>query len=250
MMKLTILGSGTGVPSLERSAPGYLLSVRTHQYLIDCGSGTLRQLIRAGTSYKFVDGVFITHTHPDHIGDLIPLIHALKATPDFRRESPLKLYGPTGFKVYFEQCVTPVATKPTHFDIEVREVPESLTVGELSVTTCPVPHSQQLNSVAYRFELAGRSIVLSGDCDYDPAIVSLAYKADILILDCSFPDKLKIAGHLSAGECGRIAAQARANTLILSHLYPVRPEDDTRLAEAKAFFSADVRLAEDLMSVG
>jgi ribonuclease BN (tRNA processing enzyme) len=250
MMKLTILGSGTGVPSLERSSPGYLLSVRNHQYLIDCGSGTLRQLIKAGASYKFLDGAFITHTHPDHVGDLIPLIHALKATPDFRRESPLRLYGPSGFKVYFEQYVSPVATKPKHFTIEVLEAAKSLEIGDLSVTTCPILHSQQLNSVAYRFELAGRSIVLSGDCDYDPAIASLAHNADILILDCSFPDALKIAGHLSAGECGRIAAQANVSTLILSHLYPVRPEDDTRLAEAKALCSADVRLAEDLMTLG
>ncbi len=247
MMKLTILGSGTGVPSLARGSPGYLLSLRDRQYLVDCGSGTLRQLIRAGADYKSIDGAFITHTHPDHIGDLAPLIHALKATPDFRRESPLRLFGPPGFETYFKQCVTPTASKPKHFAIEVVEASEPMYVDDLSVTTCPVRHSQHMNSVAYRFELAGRSIVLSGDCENDPAIESLARNADILILDCSFPDALKVNGHLSAGECGRIAARANVKTLILSHLYPVPSEDDTRLAEAQANCRANVRLAEDFM---
>ena len=214
---------------------------------MDCGSGTLRQLLRSKNPYQDLDGVFVTHIHPDHIGDLIPLIHALKVTPGYRRESPLRLFGPSGFKTYFEQCVAPVATKPKHFDIEVIEVSESFDVDDVSVTTCPTLHSDSVQSVAYRFAAAGRTIMVSGDCDYDSAIVALARNVNILVLDCSFPDALKIPGHLSAGECGRIAAQANVHTLVLSHLYPVPPLNDSRLEEAKDACDAEVCLAEDLM---
>ena len=79
-MKLIILGSGTCVPSLKRSAPGYYLHAEDWQALVDCGSGTLLQLERAGKSYKDIDAVFITHGHPDHFADLMPLVHALLAT--------------------------------------------------------------------------------------------------------------------------------------------------------------------------
>jgi ribonuclease BN (tRNA processing enzyme) len=46
-MKLIILGSGTCVPSLKRSAPAYYLEAGGRQILIDCGCGTLLQLEKA-----------------------------------------------------------------------------------------------------------------------------------------------------------------------------------------------------------
>ena len=248
-MKLTILGSGTGVPSIDRSSPAYLLEARDQQYLIDCGSGTLRQLLRAGKRCEFIDAVFITHTHPDHIGDLIPLIHALKITLGFRREKPLYLIGPPGFPGFYEECVASVATAPKNFDIKVQEAQSALEFAGLRVMTIPTVHSDKLNSIAYRFEQDGQTLVLSGDCDYDPGIVALAKDADILVIDCSFPDGLKVQGHLSAGECGRIAQEAGVHTLILSHLYPVDESDDTRLNEAREACDCAVCLAEDLMAM-
>ena len=68
-MQLIVLGSGTTVPSALRNAAGYYLAVHNQEFLIDCGSGVLVQLERTGKSYRTLDAVFITHTHPDHIGD-------------------------------------------------------------------------------------------------------------------------------------------------------------------------------------
>ena len=70
MMKLIVLGSGTCVPSLKRNAPGYYIEAEDYRILVDCGSGTLLQLERAGRNYKDLDAVFITHRHPDHFADL------------------------------------------------------------------------------------------------------------------------------------------------------------------------------------
>jgi len=51
-MILTILGSGTCVPSLKRNSPSNYLKIDDKQILIDCGSGTLLQLEKANLSYK------------------------------------------------------------------------------------------------------------------------------------------------------------------------------------------------------
>ena len=246
-MKIIILGSGTGVPSLLRNSPGYYLKSFDTELLVDCGSGTLLQLERSGRSFKTLDAVFFTHTHPDHIGDLIPLIHALKVTPGFHREKPLSLFGPPGFKSFFNNNIVTVASLPKHFSVEVVEIGEVFEFGGLRCLSTPTVHSDTLNSVAYRFEAQGRAVVFSGDCDFDPGIIQHTKQADLLIIDCSFPAALKYAGHCSAIECGQIAKQAGVKQLLLTHLYPVVGAEDTRLEECGEVFKGPVTLAEDLM---
>jgi len=248
-MKLIVLGSGTGVPSVARNAPGYYLEVQGGQFLVDCGSGTLLQLERAGKSYKDIDAVFFTHTHPDHIGDLIPLIHGLKVTPGFRREKDLTLFGPPGFEFFFNHYIVTVASLPKHFRIVVNEVQKAFDFCAIHCQSVATVHSEKLNSVAYRFEAEGKSLVLSGDCDYDQGIIRHSHDADLLVLDCSTPDALKFPGHCSSGECGMIATLAGVKRLLLTHLYPVVGAEDSRLQEAQAGFAGEVSLAEDLMQV-
>ncbi|MCP4600578.1 MAG: MBL fold metallo-hydrolase [Proteobacteria bacterium] len=248
-LKLIILGSGTTVPSLERSAPGYYLETPTQKFLVDCGSGTLVQLERSGNSYKDIDAVFVTHTHPDHIGDLTRLVQALKATPQFRRDKTLRLYGPSGFIDFYNACIGSLVSRPEDFSIELHEVKEVFNLNEVRVTAVATSHSSTRKSVAYRFEVKNKSIVFSGDCDYDSQIIAISNEADLLVLDCSFPDALKTGGHLSASECGMVAKQAKVKSLVLSHLYPVPRNQETRLDECRAIFPGDVRLAEDLMLI-
>jgi ribonuclease BN (tRNA processing enzyme) len=248
-MKLIVLGSGTGVPSLERNSPGYYLQALGQECLVDCGSGTLLQLERAGKRYSDLDVVFITHTHPDHIGDLIPLIHALKLIPGVRREKPLTLFGPAGFERFVHDHVLTVATRPKHFAVEVHEVEGEFRFSDIRCLATPTLHADNLNSVAYRFDVHGKVLVLSGDCDYDAGIIRHSTEANLLVLDCSTTDALKYPGHCSAGECGRIACEAKVRRLLLTHLYPLVGVEDTRLEEAQAAFAGDVDLARDLMQV-
>ena len=73
-MKLTILGTGTIIPSLKRNASGYFLNIGGDNVLVDCGSGVLRQLIKAKINYNDLDYIFITHRHTDHIADLVSIL--------------------------------------------------------------------------------------------------------------------------------------------------------------------------------
>jgi len=249
-LTMTVIGSGTGVPLLDRSSPAYLLEANGGQWLVDCGSGTLRRLVEMDRDYRELDGVLASHIHLDHIGDLPPLLHALKVA-DFLeglRAKPLLLCGPADFLAWYRECVETMVP-PGDIDIRCKEVPDDFELAGMRVESAATIHSDRIQSVGYRFEGGNGTLVISGDADYDESLAEFARGADVLVIDCSFPDALKINGHLSAGECGRVAAEAGVARLVLSHLYPVPEDQETRLAEARAQCQCPVELAYDGLAI-
>ncbi len=245
IMKLIILGSGTCVPSLKRSSPAYYLEQDDTRILIDCGSGTLMQLVRSGISYKDINAVFITHTHPDHIADIPPLIQALIATPDFIRQKDIFIAGPAGLRKFYDNCITSLMMKPETFSVNIKEIEHSLDYGPFRIFTAATVHSE--NSIAFRFENEGKSVVITGDADYDSGIINLSRNADILIADSAFPETMKRNGHMTSKECGLVAKDADVKKLVLSHLHALPVSDAEKLYECRDVFSGDVCLAEDFM---
>ncbi len=230
-MELTILGSGCGIPSLERSAPGVLIRIKDQPLLFDSGPGTLVRLLKAGVDYKNLEHVFYTHTHSDHCADLVPLIQALWTTPDFKKIEPLHLYGPAGFLKFLQtlsQAFGSWVIDPP-FPLFIQELQsEKLEFSDFSVECRPMKHSAY--SIGYRIEnKTGSSIVYSGDTDYNNEIIELAHNADVLILECSFPEKRKIGGHLIPKEAAKIAAISNCKQLILTHFYPPYEEVETEI---------------------
>ncbi len=246
-MRLIVLGSGTCVPSLKRNAPGYYLEAEECRVLVDCGTGSLLQLEKAGESYKDLDAVFITHRHPDHFADLMPLVHALIATPEFRREKDLNIIAPEGFKEYYEKSTGSILSTFLNFTIRFIVMNEKLDFGPFHILSAKTIHSA--DSIAYRFEHNDKSVVFTGDTDYDQGIIILSENADLLVADCSFPDAGKVKGHLCSKECGLIAQKARVKKLLLSHLYPADTPDIERIKESKEVYEGEISLAEDLIVI-
>ncbi len=251
-MELTILGSGTGIPSLQRSASGYLIQIDDEPLLFDSGSGTLVRLLKVGIDYKQLHHVFYTHTHSDHTADLIPLIQALRTTPNYKRTEKLSLYGPAGFTNFLKILVQAFGEwlLDPSFPLEIHELNrDQIQFSNWSVKTIPVKHSKA--AIAYRIESnAGSSIVYSGDTDYCPEIIELAKDADVLILECSFPDHYKIKGHLTPSEAAEIAEQAQCQHLILTHLHPPLAELEADIqSKCPKIFGGKISIAQDYMKI-
>lgn len=248
-MKLTIIGSGTCVPTIKRGSPANYLEIGKMKILVDCGPGTLRQLLRINLSYKEIDTVFITHFHTDHISDLRAFIQALSWTPGFSRKKDLILIGPVGFKFFYFSFIRPVAGKPQPYTykIKIKEIKKKMIFENFIVECEKTVHSD--TSVAYKFLEKNKSLVISGDCDYDDKLANFFNNADLLMLECSFPDAMKIKGHLIPRECGLIAQKAKVKKLVLTHLYsiPSSPER-IRLNQTKKVFKNTI-LAEDFMKI-
>lgn len=244
-MELFVLGSGTCVPAADRGPSGLLLKIASHFILADPGSGSLRQMARLGLDFRKIDFICLTHFHPDHVSDLVPFLFATNYTVDFTRTRPLQIIGPSGLQNFYDQLHKifgrwiEAQTYPRSF----QEVEAShLEFPDFAMETLPVAHSAA--AVGFRVNAAGRSLTYSGDTDYCANIVRLGLNADLLILECSFPDERKAEGHLTPSLAGRIARESSCRKLLLTHFYPVFQGHDI-LKECQKEFSGPIILAED-----
>ncbi|MDA2946373.1 MAG: MBL fold metallo-hydrolase, partial [Actinomycetota bacterium] len=69
-LSLTILGTGSPIPSPDRAGSASLVRTTTAAVLVDAGRGVVMRLAAAGVLPTKLDAVFITHLHSDHISDL------------------------------------------------------------------------------------------------------------------------------------------------------------------------------------
>lgn len=248
-MELCILGSGTCIPTVDRGPSGLALSLGSHLVFFDGGGGSLRAMPRLGLDFRKVDFHCITHFHPDHAIDLIPLLFAMNYTVDFRRSNPLHVVGPLGLKDFYEKMKgifghwIEAQTYPLFF----HEAGESrIDFQDFSFETLPMAHAEP--SIGFRLNAPNQSLVYSGDTDYCGNIVRLGEKTDLLILECSFPEERKKEGHLTPALAGRIAREAQCKKLLLTHFYPVFQGHNIR-EECRKEYSGEILLAEDGMKI-
>jgi ribonuclease Z len=74
MFDLVFLGTSAAVPSTDRGSPALYVGHGPDRFLVDCGEGTQRQLMRARLGFRGLRHVLLTHLHLDHIGGLAGLI--------------------------------------------------------------------------------------------------------------------------------------------------------------------------------
>ncbi|MEW6607804.1 MAG: MBL fold metallo-hydrolase [bacterium] len=246
-MEIIIIGSGTAIPTLKRASPAIFLKIENQNILIDSGSGTLRKLLEAQLDYLEIDYLLYTHLHPDHTIDFVSFLFACK-NPVRLRENDLKVIGPVGFKDFYDRLLKVYGDWiiPQSYNLFLTEVRDNeIEFDNWRLKTMPIIHSE--NSVGYRFQTKnGKSVTISGDTDYCPQIVKLAQNTDLLILECAFPDEIKVEGHLTPYFAAKIARESNCKKLVLTHFYPLC--DDYDLAEqCKKHYSGEFLLSEDLM---
>jgi len=251
-MELIILGSGVCVPNNGRYPAGYLLKGDNCLILLDSGSGTMRQIEKAGYDFMEINALIYSHTHPDHVGDLIPILQGIALQSDTfgpQRSHPLSIYGPRGFLPLYHTLREIFLPDPEPYQVAVQELyEETFQVGEFTLTSKPVVHSSRLTCLGYRIEVQGKTIAYSGDSGMCETLVELCRGVDLAILDCSYPKGYPSGNHLGVVGCGKIAEQAGVKRVVLSHLYPPCNGHDL-VAECREVFRGEVIVAEDLMRI-
>ena len=252
-LSVTILGSGTCVPSLKRSSCSVLLRTGDNILLFDSGAGTMRRLLEAGVEIFDVSFIFYSHFHPDHTSELVPFLFSNKYPDGSRRKKPLTLVAGKGFLKFYENLklvyghwieLDPDLLKIIELDNTHHDMRR---FDDFKVESIPVEHNPE--SIAYRITGPdGQSVVYSGDTDFSENLVILSKDADLLICESALPDELKVKGHLTPSLAGEIAKRANVRKLVLTHFYPECDQADVK-KECRKTYSGPLILAEDLMEI-
>lgn len=276
--KLVLLGTAGGpTPKRTRAAPAQALEVDGIVYVVDCGNGVGRQMALAGLPFTSLRHLFLTHHHSDHAADLVTLPLLAWAAGN---EGTVTVHGPKPIR-----RAVRAGLRAQAFDADTRRRDEGrpdlarllrvhevagdglvLDDGHVRVTAARVHHPPIAESYAYRFDMRGFSVVISGDTAPSKSLVALALGADVLVHEVLLagPDEVArwlekspghplvqhvVRSHTSFRDVGKIARDAGVKKLVLSHFVPGDSPVDREgvLAEIRKTFQGEVVLGEDLM---
>ncbi len=251
-IKITILGSGTAVPSLERSSCSVLMETGSACILFDIGAGTMRRLLEAGRTISDITHIFISHFHTDHTGELASFLFSTKYPETLRRRTPFMLAGSRGLRSFYDGLLKAYGhwiELPPEI-LEVMELsntgPDFVDLGQFNIETLPMEHIE--SSIGYRLTAPdGSCAVYTGDTDYSENVIRLGRDADLMICESAMPDRQKIEKHLTPSLAGELATRAGVKILVLTHFYPETESADIE-AECRKTYSGPLALARDLMT--
>ena len=151
MMKLTILGSCSAYPTLDRFTTSQILQINGKSFLIDCGEGTQIQLRNNKIKFNSIEDIFISHLHGDHFFGLPGLILTFNL---LGREKPLNIYGPKGIKKIIISLLK-IGNTWTNYKLNFTELdnPNSEIIydkNDISIITIPLYHSIYTNGYLFR----------------------------------------------------------------------------------------------------
>jgi ribonuclease BN (tRNA processing enzyme) len=241
-VRLTVLGAGPAYSDYPGAiGASYLLALGETRLVLDLGQGTFTRLAGA-LEPGSVDALVVSHLHPDHFVDLVPLRHYLRW--EFRPPRRLRVVAPRDLANRLDALHADPGFSAAAFDIEPLSEGQ-FTVGAFDVQAGRVRHTPD----SYAFRIAWRAsrpgFVYTGDCGYAEDIDPLVRPGDTLLSEVSFgPDPGDPeAAHLDGPSVGKLAARTGATRVLLTHLGMGHDRAAT-VASVERFFSGPVDLVE------
>src|SRR6516164_2223977 len=264
---------GSGGPELEdkRASSSYLIwQDGQARVLVDAGGGSALRFGESGAKMSQLDVILFTHFHIDHSADFPSLIFSSWFE---ERARPLPVFGPAGNSdfpstvdfvhaffngrngIYRYLAVVLVPQAEGGYELQPHNVegdPSSVAFRgkHLSAYAARVIHGS-VPALAWRVEIAGKSIAFSGDTNGEGAgRVHMAKDADLFIAHNAVPEGatgVERRLHMPPSVIGKIAQEAHAKRLVLSHrMLRTLGKEDQSLSEISKNFSGPVEFANDL----
>ena len=278
-MKVTLLGTGSPLPSATCAGPSTLVQAAGQNIVVDAGRGVIMRLVGAMCPPPLVSAVLLTHLHSDHICDLNDIVTTRwVASP---AATPLEVYGPVGTRRMVDGLLAMLALdegyRLEHHDdlragigmkVNVTEVSpgDSFAVGDVQVSVHRTDHRPVSPTVGFRIEAEGSVAALAGDTVPCAELDEMCRDADVYVQTVLREDLVRqfaalvptgarfldiLDYHSTVEQAGQTAARAGVKTLVLTHFVPaLQPgQEDEWRAMAAQHFAGEIVVGPDLTAV-
>lgn len=278
-MKITLLGTGSPLPSATCAGPSTLVQAADQNIVVDAGRGVIMRLVGAMCPPPAISAVLITHLHSDHICDLNDIITTRWISSP--AATPLPIYGPVG-----TQKMVNALLEMLHFDehyrlehhadlrsgngmvVEVHEVApdDSFTLGEVHISVHATDHRPVSPTIGFRIEHGGVTAALAGDTIPCEGLDRMCRDADFYVQTVIREDLVRTFAplipigerfldildyHSTVQQAAQTATRNNVKTLVLTHYVPaIQPGQEPEWhALAAEHFSGEIVIGPDLTSV-
>ena len=279
-LTLTVIGSGSPQFNPDRAGPAALITYKDTQIIVDTGNGTQARFNDLGLKIKSLDGILYTHHHLDHNEEFIPIfIRSLLGDNKFvlAGPPPMKAMNKSTLDQYKTDIEYRMRRSGRTLDdvldnYQVKEINDkaNFKIGEISISTAKVKHT--IDTIAYRFDAGGESIVISGDLTYSESLTKLAKDTDVLLIESGGTIKVggkkrnrtnsnntkadkntnrtgHIRAHVTLDETAKMAQESNAKKIVLTHFTNGENDEPATIAELRKTYKGEILFGVDLMTV-
>ena len=269
-MEVTLLGTGTPKPSIERFGPSTVVKANGHVFIFDSGRGATIRLQQAGIDLSKIQHVFLTHLHSDHISGLSDL---WLTSWIWQRPNKIKLTGPKGtiklakhLTLAHQEDMMYRATNTkldkSVFAINGNDINTEGVVYDnhgIKITAFLVNHHPVDPAYGYRIDSGKQSIVISGDTTYSKNLIKFSQNTDLLIHEIAAVDmdlltknpRLKkiMAYHTSPFQAVKVLQETQPKAAVFNHVLLFGVSSKEVLKSVQTNFDGNVRIGQDLMKI-
>ncbi len=248
--EIIFIGTGSGKASLKRYFSSFIISHQNYNLLIDAGDGISRALLSQNIPYSDINGIILTHLHPDHFSGLASLIVQMKLTG---RNNPLQLFVNENLERVIEDFLyhSYIFKQKMGFEIMIETFNHDEVFrikNDLSFTGRQNSHlnkykeyvdERELNFVSSSilFEINGKKIFYTGDIgDREDLFLFEENKLDLMISEIT---------HINLNDLLEAYKILKPHKLYLTHI----SDDDEKLLSNMTGMNANIIPAADGFSI-